>query len=192
MYLTIVYWLTQRMLTLLTACFFLLHLFTGELEIKPIINPFNHGFIQAHGGVGVGFGGVLLMHNLRGKHHNSPPEYLRLEIVFAWITTSNLAWIINTRRFCFSLCVLLFNLRETSRSPVWRPSTCRWRSPTRRVSFNCRIRRHVTSCQSDYSSEPGTRRACWWPLTSSTKREHYGFTWVRRGRGCRSTRLAGF
>lgn len=40
--------------------FLVLVLFIGELEIKPITNPFNHGFNQACGkttGGGVGRGG---------------------------------------------------------------------------------------------------------------------------------------
>lgn len=53
-----VLWLIQKKLTLLSACvcvvvvFFPLRLFlfTEELEIRPIRNPFNHGFNQAHGG----------------------------------------------------------------------------------------------------------------------------------------------
>lgn len=61
-YFAFVYWLIQSTLTsLLSACwvFFFpqLLLFSGELEIKPITNPFNHGFNQSHGRVGKGKGG---------------------------------------------------------------------------------------------------------------------------------------
>ena len=68
-----------------------------------------------------------------------------------------------------------------------------WRSPAPRASSSCLGQWHRVqgACPWGSSSGRGTRRGFCSPLTSPTKEERPGCTWVRPDCGCRSRRLAG-
>lgn len=71
------------------------------------------------------------------------------------------------------------------------PLMCQWRLPVLEVSSVCRGSPLEKACRSVCSSERGTKRAFWWPLTCSIMQERCGFIWARREHDYRSTRLDG-
>lgn len=148
----------------------------GNLGVKPITNPLIHCHNDRDSGIRNSQEGKCIIYEADVMAAVLYSHKCNLYKKMAW------SWL-----YYSILCV------HRGMSPLHAPNPlmCQWRLPVLEVSSVCRGSPVEKACRSVCSSERGTKRACWWPLTCSTTQERCGFIWARREHDYRSIRPDG-